>query len=65
MLNPTDITTYQRTSNAAAGYCAQCTSLLAPGEVYCCNECANEAYVETDPHGVMHDEEAEKAVQES
>lgn len=50
MLTPSDITTYQRTSNAAAGYCAQCTSLLAPGEVYCCNECANEAYVERDPN---------------
>lgn len=65
MLQPSDITTYQRNSNAAAGYCAACTRPLQAGEVYACNECAHEAYVETDPHGVMHDEEAEKAVQES
>uniref|UniRef100_UPI0038CC0190 protein NinF n=1 Tax=Dryocola clanedunensis TaxID=2925396 RepID=UPI0038CC0190 len=64
MLTPESITTYQRNSNAAAGYCAACTKPLS-GETYFCDECAHEAYVETDPHGVMHDEEAEKAVQES
>lgn len=64
MLAPSDITTYQRQSNAAAGYCAACTKPLS-GEIYFCDECAHKAYVETDPHGVMHDEEAEKAVQES
>lgn len=63
MLQPSDITTYQRNSNAAAGYCAACTRPLS-GETYFCDDCAHEAYVETDPHGVMHDEEAEKAVQE-
>lgn len=65
MLTPTDITTYQHQSNAAAGYCAACTKPLQPGEVYACNECAHEAYLETDPQGVMRDEEAQKAVQES
>lgn len=64
MLSPVDITTYQRNSNTAAGYCAACTRPLS-GETYFCDECAHETYVETDPHGVMHDEEAEKAGQES
>lgn len=57
MLNPTDITIYQRTSNAAAGYCAACTKPLQPGEVYACNECASDAYVETDPNGKLTDDE--------
>lgn len=67
MLQPSDITTYQRNSNAAAGYCAACTKPLQPGEVYACNECASDAYVERDPNYRMEesDEEAEKAVQES
>lgn len=64
MLSPTEAARYERNSNAAAGYCAACTKQLQPGEVYACHECAHEAYVETDPHGVMHDEEAEKTVQE-
>jgi uncharacterized OB-fold protein len=55
MLQPSEITTYQRISNAAAGYCAQCASLLAPGETYCCNECASDAYVETKPNGDSDD----------
>jgi len=59
-----DKSQYERQCNAAAGYCAACTKPLS-GETYFCDECAHEAYVETDPHGVMHDEEAEKAVQES
>ncbi|MCP2005250.1 UNVERIFIED_ORG: hypothetical protein J2Y78_003790 [Buttiauxella agrestis ATCC 33320] len=41
---------YERQCNAAAGYCAACTKPLQPGEVYACNECAHEAYVETDPN---------------
>lgn len=49
MLSPVDITTYQRNSNAAAGYCAACTRPLS-GETYFCDECAHEAYVETDPN---------------
>ncbi|AYN25752.1 hypothetical protein D8682_01375 [Buttiauxella sp. 3AFRM03] len=57
MLSPESITTYQRNSNAAAGYCAACTRPLS-GETYFCDECAHEAYVETDPHGVMHDGES-------
>lgn len=67
MLQPSDITTYQRNSNAAAGYCAACTKPLQPGEVYACNECASDVYVECDQNYRMEesDEEAEKAVQES
>lgn len=64
MLTPESITTYQRTCNAAAGYCAACTKQLS-GETYFCDECASDAYVEPNANGVMHDEEAEKAVQES
>lgn len=63
MLTPESITTYQRQGNAAAGYCAACTKQLQPDENHCCHDCAHEAYVEADPHGVMHDEEAEKALQ--
>lgn len=55
MLTPESITDYQRQSNAAAGYCAVCTKQLASGEVYACNECAAEAYVETDPNGRLTD----------
>ncbi len=62
MMTQVEKTLYERTSNAAAGYCAACTKQLKPGEVYACNECASDAYVETDPNGVMHDEEAEKTV---
>ncbi|NIY47293.1 hypothetical protein E2L00_07035 [Cedecea colo] len=51
MLSPESITSYQRTCNAAAGYCAACTKPLAPDETY--------------PHGVIRDEETQKAVQES
>ncbi|RKQ38377.1 protein NinF [Enterobacter sp. R1(2018)] len=56
MLTPESITDYQRQSNAAAGYCAACMKPLQPGEVYACNECASEAYVETDPNGRVTDE---------
>lgn len=58
MLSPTETVRYERQSNAAAGYCPACTKPLQLGEVYACNECAHEAYVETDPHGVMHDEDS-------
>ncbi|MRT14980.1 hypothetical protein GJV07_22135 [Enterobacteriaceae bacterium RIT711] len=40
MLTPESITTYQRNSNAAAGYCAACTRPLATDETFCCNKCA-------------------------
>ena len=62
-----DKSQYERQCNAAAGYCAACTKPLQPGEVYACNECASDAYVECDPNYRMEesDEEAEKAVQES
>ncbi len=65
MLSPTETARYERNSNEAAGLCRSCAKSLQSSETYCCHECAHEAYVETDPHGVMHDEEAEKAVQES
>ncbi|WP_314140052.1 protein NinF [Buttiauxella noackiae] len=55
MLQPSDITTYQRNSNAAAGYCAACTKPLQPGEVYACNECASDAYVERDQNYRMEE----------
>lgn len=55
MLTPESITDYQRTCNAAAGYCAVCTKQLS-GETYFCDECASDAYVETGPNGVMRDE---------
>jgi predicted amidophosphoribosyltransferase len=54
MLRPSDITTYQRTCNAAAGYCAACTKPLN-NETYVCDECAHEAYVETKPNGDSDD----------
>lgn len=57
MLTPESITTYQRASNAAAGYCAACTKQLQPGEVYACHDCAHEAYVETEPSGKLTDDE--------
>jgi predicted amidophosphoribosyltransferase len=59
-MTPQQVITYQRNSNAAAGYCAQCTKSLN-GETYFCDECAHEAYVETKPNGDS-DEEAQKAV---
>lgn len=36
-----------------------------PFETHVCDNCAGELAIETNPNGVMHDEEAEKAVQES
>ncbi|MFP2504614.1 protein NinF [Buttiauxella gaviniae] len=67
MLSPTETARYERNSNAAAGCCTACTKPLQPGEVYACNECASDAYVERDTNYRMEesDEEAEKAVQES
>lgn len=49
MLSPTETVRYERQCNAAAGYCAACTKALS-GETYFCDDCANEAYVETDPN---------------
>ncbi|WP_424222109.1 protein NinF [Buttiauxella gaviniae] len=55
MLSPTETARYERNSNAAAGYCAACTKPLS-GETYFCDECAHEAYVETDPNSRMNDD---------
>ena len=55
MLSPTETARYERNSNAAAGYCAACTKPLQPGEVYACNECASDAYVERDPNYRMEE----------
>lgn len=55
MMTPESITTYQRNSNAAAGYCAACTRPLQPGEVYACNDRASDAYVERDPNYRMEE----------
>lgn len=67
MLTPESITTYQRTCNSAAGYCAACKVKLHPFETHVCDNCAVELY--PDPNSSMFeeddDEEAEKAVQES
>lgn len=55
MLQPSDITTYQRNSNAAAGYCASCRVKLHPFETHVCDNCAVELY--PDPNAQMLDEE--------
>ena len=49
MMTQAEKSLYERQCNAAAGYCAACTKPLS-GETYICDECANEAYVETDPN---------------
>jgi len=55
MLNPVETSNYERSSNVAAGLCASCFKSLDADEVHCCNECAHDAYIETDPNGVMND----------
>lgn len=57
MLQPSDITTYQRNSNEAAGYCAACKVKLHPFETHVCDNCAGELAIETNPNGVMHDDQ--------
>lgn len=44
MLQPSDITTYQRNGNAAAGYCAACKVRLHPFETHVCDNCAGKLY---------------------
>lgn len=56
MLTPDQITKYHADSNYRAGYCASCGAQLS-GEVYCCEECAHEAYIETDPNEAMREED--------
>lgn len=54
MLTPEQSSTYERASNIAAGLCAACTKPLKPDETHACQKC-DEAFVETDPNGVMSD----------
>lgn len=56
MLTPESIAKYQRTSNAAAGYCAACTKQLQPDEIHVCDSCAVEYAIEADPNFSMREE---------
>lgn len=58
MLSQSEAQSYEQQSNYRAGYCASCGAQLSD-EVYCCEECAHEAYIETDPNGVMREEDDE------
>lgn len=58
-MTPQEITTYQRQSNTAAGYCAACTVKLHPFETHVCDNCAGEFCIECDPNHRMEENDGE------